>query len=95
MTATIPAIGHQVRIYDRSIVNGRVTGRVLQPDVFVIVRQNRHGDWTVRHEPSGTTHDVFRADVVPACVRCGSVIADPKDCPTDGTALCAECGDWG
>lgn len=63
MTTTLPTIGDTVRIYARDVVNGHVMGRVLQPGVYVIVRANRHGDWTVREVESGCTHDVFRDDV--------------------------------
>jgi len=61
--AAQPHIGDTVRIYRNEIVNGRIVGRALQPGEFVIARTNRHGDWTVRHVPTGCTHDVFRSDV--------------------------------
>lgn len=65
-------IGDTVRIYGRSTWNertddGRIVqrrARTLQPGLFVIVRENRHGDWTVSPvEHPGCTHDVFRDDV--------------------------------
>lgn len=58
-----PGIGDTVRIYAREIVNAVVVGRNRQPDPYVIVRANRHGDWTVRHIGTGCTHDVSRVDV--------------------------------
>lgn len=67
-TEQTPAIGDAVRIYhrDRSPETGEVI-RTLQPGEYVIVRENRHGDWTVRC-PRGTTHDVLRADAEPVTV---------------------------
>jgi len=67
-----PGIGDTVRIYSRSHTNVRgADGRVeirrerCGPSAgkFVIVRANRHGDWTVRDIDFGCTHDVFRDDV--------------------------------
>jgi hypothetical protein len=57
-----PGIGDTVRIYARSLWNGESV-RTLQRGEWVIVRENRHGDWTVRDTVYGCTHDVFRADV--------------------------------
>jgi hypothetical protein len=70
------AIGDTVRIYSRSIWNERTDdGRIVLrrarslhpgPELFVIVGENRHGDWTV--SPTGDrrcTHDVLRDDVEP------------------------------
>jgi hypothetical protein len=67
-----PGIGDTVRIYDRSHTNvqgedGRVEIRRERcgpsAEKFVIVRANRHGDWTVQDPTLGSTHDVFRPDV--------------------------------
>ena len=58
-----PGIGDTVQVYAVEIVNARVVGGCWQPGTFVIVRENRHGDWTVRHVPTGATHDVRREHV--------------------------------
>jgi hypothetical protein len=58
----LPGIGDTVRIYHRERCNGEIV-RTLQRGEYVIARENRHGDWTVRDSVYGTTHDVFRADV--------------------------------
>jgi len=71
-TRPAPGIGDAVRIYHRSVTNEQTAdGRVALRRVrtlqtrgqWVIVRENRHGDWTVRDVATGTTHDVFRDDV--------------------------------
>lgn len=62
-TQSAPSVGDTVRVYhrDRDPMTGAIV-RTLQPGEYVIVRENRHGDWTVRCS-RGTTHDVFRQDV--------------------------------
>jgi len=62
VTRTI-GVGDTVQIYATEIVNARVVGGSWQPDTYVIVRKNRHDDWTVRHQSTGCTHDVFRDHV--------------------------------
>jgi hypothetical protein len=57
--------GTAVRIYHRELSGGQSL-RVPQPGTYVIVRENRHGDWVVRSTEGGPTHDVFRKDVEPA-----------------------------
>lgn len=70
------AIGDRVRIHAQSVTNVRMPdGSVTlerwrspdpMPETYVIVRVNRHGDWTLRSERYGVTHDALRDDVVPA-----------------------------
>ena len=73
MANTLPTIGDTVRIYSRHTWNERTeTGRIVlrrartgpSTEKYVIVRENRHGDWTVSPiGVPGCTHDVFRVDV--------------------------------
>lgn len=55
------AVGDTVRIYHRALGAGGVS-RTLQRGEYVIVRENRHGDWTVRDTACGMLHDVLRGD---------------------------------
>ena len=70
-TQSVLGVGDRVRIYIRSVTNvpmddgstAMACDRCLQPGVYSVVRANRHGDWTVRHNEFGYTVDVFRDDV--------------------------------
>uniref|UniRef100_UPI003F496D9E hypothetical protein n=1 Tax=Pseudonocardia sp. CA-138482 TaxID=3240023 RepID=UPI003F496D9E len=67
-TMKAPGIGDRVLIYDRTVCNdprggGLIRARVRQPGVFTIVRENRHGDWTVRDDRYGCIRDVLHDDV--------------------------------